>query len=59
VFEGGLNAGEQYTGKVNFSDASLGTFGGLGGMATYNMLYHILHGTHGLVPCGTLCYKGA
>jgi penicillin amidase len=58
VFEGGLNAGEQYTGKINFSDSSLGTFGGLGGMATYNMLYHILHGTHGLVPCGTLCYKG-
>jgi len=22
------------------------------------MLYHILHNTHGLVPCGTLCYKG-
>src|SRR6516162_692871 len=58
VFEGGLNPGEQYTGKVNFSDSSLGTFGGLGGMATYNMLYHILHNTHGLVPCGTLCYKG-
>jgi len=58
VFEGGLNPGEQYTGKVNFSDSSLGTFGGLGGMATYNMLYHILHGTHGLVPCGTLCYQG-
>jgi penicillin G amidase len=60
VFEGGLNPGEQYTGKVNFSDGSLnqGLYGGLGGMATYNMLYHILHGTHGLVPCGTLCYQG-
>jgi hypothetical protein len=44
VFEGGLNPGEQYTGKVNFSDGSLGlgTYGGLGGMATYNLLYHIL-----------------
>ncbi|MBO0818135.1 MAG: penicillin acylase family protein, partial [Actinobacteria bacterium] len=60
VFEGGLNSGEQYTGKVNFNDGSLGlgTYGGLGGMATYNMLYHILHHTHGLVPCGTLCYQG-
>jgi penicillin amidase len=60
VFEGGVNPGEQYTGKVNFSDGSLslGTYGGLGGMATYNMLYHILHNTHGLVPCGTLCYHG-
>jgi acyl-homoserine lactone acylase PvdQ len=60
VFEGGLNPGEQYTGKINFSDTSLSptAYGGLGGMATYNMLYHILHGTHGLVPCGTLCYKG-
>jgi len=60
VFEGGLNPGEQYTGKVNFHDKSLrrGTYGGLGGMATYNLLYHILHNTHGLVPCGTLCYHG-
>lgn len=60
MFEGGLNPGEQYTGKVNFSDGSLGlgTYGGLGGMATYNMLYHILHKTQGLVPCGTLCYQG-
>ena len=60
VFQGGVNPGEQYTGKVNFSDGSLnlGTYGGLGGMATYNMLYHILHKTHGLVPCGTLCYQG-
>ena len=59
VFEGGLNPGEQYTGKVNFSDQSLGTYGGLGGMATYNLLYHILHKTQGLVPCGTLCYQGS
>jgi acyl-homoserine lactone acylase PvdQ len=60
VFQGGLNPGEQYTGKVNFSDGSLnlGIYGGLGGMATYNMLYHVLHNTHGLVPCGTLCYQG-
>ena len=60
VFEGGLNPGEQYTGKVNFSDSSLGlgSYGGLGGMATYNLLYHALHVTHGLVPCGTLCYQG-
>jgi penicillin G amidase len=60
VFEGGLNPGEQYTGKVNFSDSALGlgSYGGLGGMATYNLLYHALHVTHGLVPCGTLCYQG-
>jgi penicillin G amidase len=60
VFEGGTFPGEQYTGTVNFSDASLGlgTFGGLGGMGTYNLLYHILAGTRGLVPCGTLCYRG-
>jgi penicillin amidase len=60
VFEGGLNAGEQYTGKVNFSDSSLnlGSYGGLGRMATYNLLFHALHVTHGVVPCGTLCYQG-
>jgi penicillin amidase len=61
VFEGGTFAGEKYTGKINFSDASLGqgTFGGLGGMGTYNMLYHILHHTHGVLPCVTLCYTGS
>jgi penicillin G amidase len=59
VFEGGTFRHERYTGAVNFSDASLGmgTFGGLGGMGTYNLLYHILAGTRGLVPCGTLCYR--
>ena len=58
VFAGGTFSGEQYTGKINFSDASLGlgTWGGLGGMGTYNFLYHILAGTRGLNPCGTLCY---
>jgi hypothetical protein len=61
VFEGGTFPGEQYTGAVDFSDAGLGlgTFGGLGGMGTYNLLYHILAGTSGLVPCGTLCYQGS
>jgi Penicillin amidase len=61
VFEGGTHPGEQYTGTVNFSDASLnlGTFGGLGGMGTYNLLYHILAQTSGLVPCGMLCYQGS
>jgi hypothetical protein len=60
VFEGGTFPGEQYTGRVNFSDAALGqgTFGGLGGMATYNLLYHILHRTQGLVPCAGLCFHG-
>ena len=60
VFEGGLNPGEQYTGKINFSDGSLGlgTYGGLGGMATYNLLYHILNNTVGVLPCLTLCYHG-
>jgi penicillin amidase len=60
VFEGGLNPGEQYTGKINFSDASLGlgSYGGLGGMATYNLLYHALSHTAGVLPCQTLCYQG-
>ena len=61
VFEGGVSAGEQFTGTVNFSDAALGlgTFGGLGGMGTYNLLYHILAHTRGIDPCGTLCYRGS
>jgi Penicillin amidase len=61
VFEGGVFPQEQYTGTVNLSDASLGlgTFGGLGGMGTYNFLYHILARTSGLDPCGTLCYQGS
>jgi len=60
VFEGGLNPGEQYAGKVDFSDSSLGmgTYGGLGGMGTYNLLFHILDGTSGVEPCGVLCYHG-
>jgi penicillin G amidase len=60
VFEGGTFPGEQYTGAVNFSDGSLGmgTYGGLGGYATYNFLYHILAHVRGIVPCGTLCYSG-
>ncbi len=60
VFEGGVFPHEQYTGTVNFSDAALGlgTYGGLGGMGTYNLLYHILAHTSGLDPCGTLCYQG-
>jgi len=60
VFEGGLSASDSYTGAVNFSDAAqgLGTYGGLGGMGTYNLLYHILADTHGVQPCGTLCYSG-
>jgi penicillin amidase len=60
VFEGGTNPGEQYTGAVNFSDSSLGlgTFGGLHGMGTYNLLYHILNHSTGVLPCATLCYRG-
>ncbi len=62
MFEGGLSAADSYTGAVNFSDAalpgSLGTFGGLGGMGTYNLLYHILAHTTGIDPCWTLCYRG-
>ena len=61
VFEGGLSAADSYTGTVNFSDTTLpgglGTFGGLGGMGTYNLLYHILAHTRGIDPCGTLCYR--
>jgi len=61
VFEGGTFAHERYTGAVNFSDPALkklGAYGGLGGMATYNFLYHILAHTHGVLPCGTLCFTG-
>jgi penicillin amidase len=60
VFEGGTFPGEQYTGAVNFSDPApgLGAYGGLGGMGTYNLLYHILAHTHGVRPCGTLCHTG-
>jgi penicillin amidase len=62
VLEGGLNSGEQYTGKVNFDDTALvgdsDPFGGLGNMGTYNLLYHILAHTKGIDPCGTLCYQG-
>ncbi len=60
VFEGGAFPGEQYTGAVNLSDTSvgMGTYGGLGGMGTYNFLYHALAHTAGLAPCGTLCYTG-
>ena len=61
VFEGGTFPGEQYTGAVDFSDASLdgGTgFGGLGGMGTYNLLYHALSHTIGVLPCVTVCYPG-
>ncbi|HEY1916488.1 MAG TPA: penicillin acylase family protein [Streptosporangiaceae bacterium] len=58
VFEGGTFTGEKYTGRIDLSDGSLGlgTYGGLGGMGTYNFLYHILAGTQGLQPCGQLCY---
>lgn len=60
VFEGGTTPGEQYTGAVDFSNAGLGmgTYGGLGGMGTYNFLYHALAHTAGLAPCGSLCYTG-
>jgi penicillin G amidase len=50
---GGTFPSQQYTGKIDF-----GSYGGLGGMGTYNFLYHVLAGTTGLNPCGTLCYKG-
>ncbi len=51
---------DPYIGGVNFNDSSLGlgTFGGPDGMATIDLVYHILSGTSGLVPCNTLCYKG-
>jgi penicillin G amidase len=60
VFEGGTFPGEKYTGTVDLSNASLGmgTYGGLSNFGTYNFLYHVLAGTHGLVPCGTLCFTG-
>jgi penicillin G amidase len=55
LFGGGLNPGEQFTGAVNLSDTSVGD-GDLRGNATYNLTEHILARTHGLVPCGTLCF---
>ena len=60
VFGGGAFPGEQYTGAVNFSDTKVSPvkYGGLGGMGTYNFLYHILARTSGVLPCGTLCYRG-
>jgi penicillin G amidase len=60
VFEGGTFPAEQYTGAVNFSDTAVSPvkYGGLGGMGTYNFLYHLLARTHGVLPCGTLCYTG-
>lgn len=60
VAEGGLSAADTFVGTVNFSDGRLGvgTFGGLGGMATYNFLYHALNNTAGVLPCGTLCFTG-
>ncbi|MHB1880549.1 MAG: penicillin acylase family protein, partial [Acidimicrobiales bacterium] len=59
VLGGGLNAGEQYVGGVNFNNGSLGLGTFLqNNNFTENMLYHILAGTNGLVPCNTLCYQG-
>lgn len=60
VFEGGTFPSEKFTGAVDMNDTSLGmgTYGGLGNFGTYNFLFHIIAGTHGLVPCGTLCYTG-
>ncbi len=51
---------DTYVGGVNFNDSSLGlgTYGGPDGMATIDLVYHILSGTSGLVPCNTLCYTG-
>jgi hypothetical protein len=57
LFDGGVNPGEQFTGAVNLSDSSLG-FSDERGNATYNLTEHILAGTHGLVPCVTLCFQG-
>ena len=60
VCEAGTFPDETYVGPVDMSDASLnlGTYGGLGGMCTYNFLYHVLARPKNIVPCGTLCYKG-
>lgn len=60
VCENGTIPGETYVGPVDMSDASLnlGTYGGLGGMCTYNFLYHVLARPKNIVPCGRLCYTG-
>ncbi len=57
VFGGGALPGEPYVGPVNLADESLG-FGNQLGRATYNLLWHVLAGTRGLVPCNRLCYRG-
>ncbi len=57
LFGGGVNPGEPFTGAINLSDTSLGT-GDQRGNATYNFTEHLLAGTRGLVPCGTLCFRG-
>jgi len=60
VCENGTFPHEQYVGPIDMSDASLklGTYGGLGGLCTYNFLYHVLALPKNIVPCGTLCYQG-
>ena len=59
VCEGGTFPHERYTGSIDMDLSSLGygTFGGLGGMCTYNFLYHALAKTPGIVPCSQ-CYSG-
>lgn len=57
LFSGGVNAGERYIGSVNLADKSVDG-SDYSSNATYNLIWHILGRTTGLVPCGTLCFKG-
>lgn len=61
VCENGTFPGETYVGSIDMSDASLnlGTYGGLGGLCTYNFLYNVLSRPKNIVPCGGLCYHGS
>ena len=60
VFEGGLNPGEQYTGAVNFSDAAWAwaASAASAAWAPTTCCTTSWHRTHGVEPCGTLCYQG-
>lgn len=57
TFGGGASPGAPYVGAVSFADGSLGAGTHLS-RATYNLLYHMLAGSRGLVPCGQRCFSG-
>jgi penicillin amidase len=56
AFGGGLNSSETYVGAVNFGNGKL-TGQTFLGNATYNLLYHLLAGVKGIVPCDSQCFS--